>query len=160
MGTRADRSGQERVMWESYPSWRQFSWLYLISLLVAWRAVLFKRFDLPGWEAWLAGALVLLACAAILRRWAHYELTSTRIIVRNGYTGREIGAIGLERIRDVEVWRGPVARLLGIGTLVIKADGERALRLRGLADPDVVKTRIDAVRAAHDFRGVSGDSTD
>lgn len=155
----AGRTGHERIVWESYPSWRQFSWLYLISLLVAWRAVLFRRFDLPGWEAWLGGALALLVCAAILRRWAHYELTPARVIVRNGYTGREIGAIGLERIREVEIRRGPIAKLLGIGTLVIKSDGERALRLRGVADPDVVKTRIDAIRATHVFREASGDST-
>jgi hypothetical protein len=31
----------ERIVWASYPSWLQFSWLYLISGIVAWRAALF-----------------------------------------------------------------------------------------------------------------------
>jgi membrane protein YdbS with pleckstrin-like domain len=134
----------EAVLWSSYPSWRQFSWLYLISALVAWRALLFRRFDLPGWEAWLVGALALLIFAALLRRWARYEMTPTRLIVRNGFTGREIVQCPLSRIERVELRQGPVANLLGIGTLVIRSGGEPAIRFRGLRDPEAVKQRIIA----------------
>lgn len=144
----AERLPAERLIWESYPAWSQFSWLYLISLLVALRGALYLRFGIPGGEAWLIGAFALLLCAAVLRRWARYELTSARVIIRNGYTGREIGAIGLERIADVEVRQGPIAHLFGIGTVVIKAEGERLLRLRGIRDPEAIRIRIEAMRPA------------
>lgn len=133
----------ERVLWSSYPSWRHFSWLYVMSALVLWRAVLFKRFDLPIWEAWLLGALVLLITAALVRRWARYEMTSRRLIVRNGYTGRMIAERSLTPSDRVELWQGPVARLLGVGTLAVVSNGDPVIRFRGLREPADVKQRIE-----------------
>jgi membrane protein YdbS with pleckstrin-like domain len=131
-----------RILWEGSPSWRHFSWLYLMSALVAWRAWLFKRFEVPGWEAWLIGALALLATAVVLRRWARYEMTDRTLTVRNGYTGRVIAERVLTARDRVDVWQGPVARLLGIGTVAVSADGQTVLRFRGLDDPEEVKQRI------------------
>jgi membrane protein YdbS with pleckstrin-like domain len=136
----------EPILWSSYPSWRQFSWLYFIAAMVAWRAFLFWRFGVLGWGAWLIGALVLLATAAIIRRWARYELTPTRLVMRNGYTGREIGAVALEHIEEVDIRQGPIADFLAIGTVLVRSRGETALRLRGLSDPYGAKQRIDAAR--------------
>lgn len=132
----------EPVLWSSYPSWRQFSWLYLMAALVACRALLFWRFGFPGWGAWLAGAVVLLGTAALMRRWARYELTGKRLVVRNGYTGREIGAVVLAYVDDVLLQQGPIASLLGIGAVVITSGGKQILRFRGLSDPELVRQRI------------------
>lgn len=147
----------EPVLWSGFPSWRQFSWLYLMSAAVGARAVLFRRFELPGWEAWLAGALLLLATAAVLRRWARYEMTTDRLIVRNGYTGRIIAHCSLGEVAGVELRQGPIAALLGIGTVVIKGSGDTRLRFRGLAEPDVIRQRIErASRSGHTMPAAAG----
>ena len=136
----------ETVRWTAYPSWRQFTWLYFLSLMVGLRGWLVLRFGVSGGEVWVVGAAILLVCAAILRYWAQYSLTSHRVVVRNGYTGREIQAIAISEIREVTIAQGPVARFMGIGTLVLhNMSGERFLSLRGISDPEVIKTRIEAL---------------
>jgi membrane protein YdbS with pleckstrin-like domain len=138
--------GDDVVRWKAYPSWGQFTWLYLFSLMAALRGGLFLWFGVGGWEMWVAGAVLLLLCAAVMRRWACYMLTSRRIVVRNGYTGREIQAVELDQICEVSINQGPIAQFLGIGTLVIRpAIGDRILSLRGIRDPEVIKAKIDAV---------------
>jgi len=134
------------VVWETYPSWAQFSWLFFLSGLSALRAGLLFRFGVSGWEMWMAGAGMLIACAAALRRWAHYELTPEQITVRNGYTGREIESIALGEVREVTIQGGTVADFFGIGTLVIHSrTTDRLLSLRGVSDPEAIKTRIESL---------------
>jgi membrane protein YdbS with pleckstrin-like domain len=142
-----EKNDREPIVWESYPSWRQFSWLYLISAIVAWRALLFREINETVAQSWMIGAIVLVACAAILRRWGHYEVTAEQVRIRNGYTGRTISAIPVWQIQEVEVWRGPVARLFGIGTVLIREGDGQTLRFRGVAEPEVVKARIEALRS-------------
>jgi membrane protein YdbS with pleckstrin-like domain len=140
------REPDRLVVWETFPSWAQFSWLYLMSALSALRAAMFHRFGLGGWEMWMIGAGILLACAAVLRHWVHYELTRDQIMVRNGYTGRVIQSILLSDIREVTIRQGFVAQFFGIGTLVIQSrTSDRMLSLRGVCDPEEVKIRIQAV---------------
>jgi hypothetical protein len=74
---------QQQLVWEAFPSWAQVTWLYLLSAVSALRGALLFRFDVGGWEMWLIGAGMLLVCAAILRYWAHYDLTRDHIAVRN-----------------------------------------------------------------------------
>lgn len=134
------------VVWEVFPSWAQFSWLYFMSALSALRAALLHRFGVDGWEMWVIGAGILLACAIFLRHWGHYELTRDQIMVRNGYTGRVIQSILLSDIREVTIRQGFVAQFFGIGTLVIRSQiPERMLSLRGVCDPEEVKIRIQAL---------------
>lgn len=114
-----NRQLERPVVWEAFLSWAQFSWLYFLSAISVLRAALFHRFGVGGWEMWVIGVGILLACAALLRHWAHYELTRDQIMVRNGYTGHEIQSILLSDIREVTVRQGFVARFFGIGTLVI-----------------------------------------
>ena len=145
-----DTAGQlmagETEKWSAYPSWRQFMWLYLLSLLSGLRGWLFLWFGFIGGEAWVAGAAILLACAAILRHWAQYSLTSQRVIVRNGYTGREIQAMAISEIREVTIAQGPLAQFMGIGTLLLESmSGDRFLSLRGISNPEVIKIRIEAL---------------
>jgi hypothetical protein len=58
----------------------------------------------------VAGLLV--ACAAIVRRWVHYELTRDQLTVRNGNTGHEIQSIPVENARRINVQQGIVAGFL------------------------------------------------
>ena len=121
---------RETERWSAYPSWRQFTWLYFLSLMAGLRGWLFLRFEVIGGEMWIAGAAILLVLAAILRHWAQYSLTSHRVIVRSGYTGREIHAMAISDIREVTITPGRIAQFLGIGTLVLHSmNGDRLLSL-------------------------------
>jgi membrane protein YdbS with pleckstrin-like domain len=134
---------EEQVVWDAFPSWAQFIWLYLLGAVCALRGAMFFRFGLEGWEMWLIGTGILLLCAVILRRWAHYELYRDRVIVRNGYTGREIHVVPLSDVRAVTAHQGIVAGFFGIGTLTISsASTDRLVSLRGVRDPEDVKMRI------------------
>ncbi|MGE3979391.1 MAG: PH domain-containing protein [Nitrospira sp.] len=140
---------KKSILWADYPSWRQFSWLYLMAGLVAGRAWIFWRFWFSGWIGWMVGAVALLGTAAIIRHWAYYQIFSTRLVVRNGYTGHEIGGVELTEIDQVEIRQGPIASLLGIGTVVALSNGKPALRFRGVNDPEGVKRRIDTAIWTH-----------
>ena len=145
-----EREPDRLVVWEAFPSWAQFSWLYLMSALSALRAALFHRFDVGGWELWMIGAGILLACVAVLRHWVHYELTRDQIIARNGYTGRVIQSILLGDIREVTIRQGFVAQFFGIGTLVIHSwTSDRMISLRGVCNSEGVKIRIEALAWKH-----------
>jgi len=134
-----------RILWEVYPAWTQFSWLYLLSALSVLRGALLFRFGVDGWQMWIVGAGLLIACAVILRRWAHYELTRDELTVRNGYTGHEIQSIPLQDVSDITVQQGIVAEFSGIGTLVVRSrTTDRLLFLRGVVDPETMKLRIQA----------------
>ncbi len=136
----------ETVVWRAYPSWAHFIWLYFFSLMAGFRALLFLRFGVSGWEMWLVGAGILVACAVFVRRWAHYSVSMDRVVVRNGYTGREIHAIMLSDVRDITVRQGPLASFFGIGTVIIRStSSDRLLSLRGVDDPEGVKLRIEAL---------------
>ena len=144
----ADR--EQRAVWRAFPSWAHFSWLYLLSALSALRGVLLDRFGVGGWETWMIGAALLLACAAALRYWARYELTRDCLTVQNYYTGREIHAIPLHEVENVIVQQGKVARFFGIGTVLVRArSSDRLLSLRGVTDPEELKIRIEALSWKH-----------
>ena len=146
MGHLVEKTEQDhRMLWEAYPAWAQFSWLYFLSALTAVRGALLFRFGVDGWQMWIVGAGLLVACAVMLRRWAHYELTRDALTVRNGYTGREIQSIPLQDVSDITVQQGIVAEFFGIGTLVIRSRStDRLLFLRGVVDPETMKLRIQA----------------
>lgn len=100
----------------------------------------------------MAGAFALLGTAALMRRWAYYKLTHDRLIVSNGYTGREIGAVALAHVDGVLLRQGPIASLLGIGTVVATSGGQQVLRFRGLSDPETVKERVRQAISSKDAR--------
>ena len=140
-----DKAQNAHVVWQSFPSWAQFSWLYLLSAVSALRGAMVFRFDVEGWELWMIGASLLLVCAAILRRWAHYELHRERLVVRNGYTGSEIQSVPLTEVRAVVVQQGVVAEFFGIGTVAVSsASPDRSVSVRGVREPEDVKIRIQA----------------
>lgn len=141
------QAGDEPVRWSAFPSWKHFIWLYMFSALAGGRGFILLRSETSGWEFWVGGAAVLLVCVAALRRWARYILTPHRLIVRNGYTGREIEALPVDQITDVTIEQGPVACFFDIGSVVVKTTTDDSdLVLRGVSEPEVLKARIDALR--------------
>lgn len=141
---------EQQVVWEAFPSWAQFSWLYFLSAVSALRGALFFRFGVGGWEMWILGALILSACAAILRHWAYYDLTRDQITVRNGYTRGVMQSMPLSEVERVTVQQGVIADFFGIGTVLVHVRGsDRVLSLRGVRDPEEVKIRIEAVSWSH-----------
>jgi len=139
----------ERILWEGYPSWRQFTWLYFFSLWTGLRAFILIRTGLNGWEMWIIGAGMLLGLVVILRNWAKYLLTTHRVVLRNGYSGKDMASVDFRMITAVEVVQGPVARILGIGTVVVQCqDSERSLRFRGIKAPEILETKIKALLPA------------
>ena len=139
-------SQRERIIWQAFPSWGHFSWLYFFTFLATMRGLFFFRFGLSGWQIWVAGALMLLLVVALIRRWTYYIVTSTRVIIKNGYTQHEIASLKLEKIKNIDLVQGPIARYWGIGTLGIQSSKEgRELRIRGVKDPDVVEAKIRAL---------------
>jgi hypothetical protein len=136
----------ETEKWSAYPSWKQFTWLYFLSLVSGLRGGLLLWFEVSGGEVWIGGAAILLVCVVILRYWAQYSLTSHRIIVSNGYTGRKIHAMAISDIREVTVTQGFIGQFMSVGTLVFHSTSEdHVLSLRGINDPEVIKTRIEAL---------------
>ena len=138
---------EETVRWAAFPSWKQFTWLYMVGAMAALRSLVLLRSGLSGWGWWLGGAVLLVACAAILRRWARYVLTSQRVVVTNGYTGREIQSVDIDEIGELSIEQGPVARALNIGTVILSPNhGDQHLTLRGVPEPEVLKVRVNALR--------------
>jgi hypothetical protein len=141
---------EQRIVWRAFPSWAHFTWLYLLSALSALRGALFYRFSVDGGETWVIGGALLLACAAVLRHWARYELTRDRLTVQNYYTGREIHSVPLHEVENVAVQQGMVALFFGIGTVLVRGRGsDRLLSLRGVSGPEELKIRIEALSWKH-----------
>jgi membrane protein YdbS with pleckstrin-like domain len=144
-----ESNNSERILWEDYPAWEQFSWLYFFSLWTALRGFLFIQAGIPGWGLWMTGAVILLTLAVLLRFWAKYLLTSKRALIRNGYSGKDMASVDFGMVKAIEVTQGPVARLLGIGTVVVRCqDSDRTIRFRGIKAPEIVETKLRALLPA------------
>ena len=111
----------------------------MVSLTASSRGLRILWQGVSGWEIWSSGAVALLRCAACLRRWAQYLLTSNRVVIRNGYSGRDIETITVDDIAEITLSQDPIARFFNIGTLVIHSQsGSRPLLLQGIPWPSVV----------------------
>lgn len=144
----ADKRVEEgRIVWEAFPSWYQFGWLFLMSFLAGIRGGVLIRLDLPGWENWIGASLALIACAGLLRRWIYYVLTPRRLSIKNGYNDRVIAGLDLDRIQQIRILQGPIASFFEIGTLEVRGDHQdQVFLMKGVRNPQVVKTRIQALQ--------------
>jgi hypothetical protein len=143
---------EEPVLWQTYVSWNQFAWLYLVSLFTALRGALLWQAAIPGWEMWVIGAVALVVVTLVLRYWVRYVATSQRLLIKNAFTGREIQAMAIENISEATINQGPIAWLLGIGTIVFKSTrGDEVMRFRGVRDPESTLQHIQTVRRKRIF---------
>jgi hypothetical protein len=143
---------EEPVLWQTYVSWNQFAWLYMVSLFTALRGALLWQAAIPGWEMWVIGAVALVIVTLALRYWVRYVATSQRLLIKNAFTGREIQAMAIENISEATINQGPIAWLLGIGTIVFKSTrGDEVMRFRGVRDPESTLQHIQTVRRKRIF---------
>jgi hypothetical protein len=143
---------EEPVLWQTYVSWNQFAWLYLVSLFTALRGALLWQASIPGWEMWVIGAVALVVVTLVLRYWVRYVATSQRLLIKNAFTGREIQAMAIENISEVTINQGLIAWLLGIGTIVFKSTrDDEAMQFRGVRDPESTLQQIQTVRRRRTF---------
>lgn len=143
---------EEPVLWQTYVSWNQFAWLYLVSLFTALRGALLWQAAIPGWEMWVIGAVALVIVTLALRYWVRYVATSQRVLIKNAFTGREIQAMAIENISETTIKQGPFARLLGIGTIVFTSmHSDEVMEFRGVRDPESTLQHIQTVRRRRSF---------
>jgi membrane protein YdbS with pleckstrin-like domain len=152
---------KEPVLWQTYVSWNQFAWLYVVSLVAVLRGALLWQAAISGSGLWMIGAVALMTVALLLRYWVRYEATGQRVLIKNAFTGHEIQAMSIENISETTIKQGLLARLLGIGTIVFtSARSDEAMEFRGVRDPESTLQHIQAVRRkrifpAHSRRGHS-----
>jgi membrane protein YdbS with pleckstrin-like domain len=102
---------------------------------------------------WIVPALLLVpAYHGSIR----YELHPDEIIVRIGIVTRSVKHVPFRTVTNLKMSRGPLDRLLGIGTLHIETAGKSGQTgpeqsMVGLADVDGVYAQVAA--ALHRFRG-------
>jgi membrane protein YdbS with pleckstrin-like domain len=95
-------------------------------------------------------ALVLLAAAAVhylLRRIRasadEFVVTTRRVIRKTGLVAREAEHAPIEKIQDVTVDQGVLARLLGYGTVILETASESGrIVLPDIADPERFRSAI------------------
>jgi membrane protein YdbS with pleckstrin-like domain len=118
-------------------------WAAIIVLLLLWR-------NPPGWTNYPFLFIALVPALWLLGRfvrWKSYDvaLTSTRILVRQGITGRDTVQLRLQRITEVNLRQSLVERILGTGSLVIDVQGENdSLTLEYMRKPAVVQRVINS----------------
>ena len=143
---------KEPVLWQTYVSWNQFAWLYVMSLIAALRGALLWQASLPGSALWVIGAVALVVMALALRYWVRYEATSQRVLIKNAFTGREIQTMAIENITETTIKQGLMARLLGIGTIVFTSTrSDEVMQFRGVRDPESTLQHIQTVRRKRIF---------
>jgi len=143
---------EEPVLWQTYVSWNQFAWLYMVSLFTALRGALLWQATIPGWDMWVIGAVALLVVALVLRYWVRYVATAQRVLIKNVFTGREVQGMAIEHISEATIKQGLIAWFLGIGTIVFKSTrGEEVMQFRGVSDPEATFQHIQTVRRRRIF---------
>lgn len=148
---------------------------YLVSLYI-WTAIIFVLFILPwvllglvpelGWPyvfifmaanvLWLVPTLILLP---FYYRSISYELKDDEIVVNKGIITRSVKVVPYRTVTNLHLVRGPIDRILGIGTLRVETAGYSGqsapeARLVGLRDYDFAHNLVrEQLRR---YRAVSG----
>jgi membrane protein YdbS with pleckstrin-like domain len=124
----------------------------LISIgLIILGAVVNKR-DL--WIAVTAGIVLLLlgALIAMTRRRVgkRYRLTTQRLILESGLVSLTTDRIDIIDINDITVEQGPIARLLGLGTIIVRSTDKThaELKMEGIENVNHVADLMDNARRA------------
>lgn len=126
--------------------------LFLAFLLGVSSLYAFKIAPEEGTPARVAGLMGLvflgLALLAFVIRWVRasadeYVVTSRRVIRKYGLLSREVEQALLEKIQDITLRQGFLARMLGYGTVVVETASETGqLRFPDIADPEALRTAL------------------
>jgi len=138
-----------RLVWEGRPAWSEYIFLWFFAFISTFRALtvfILAMGDPGSGLIYLFGAGLFVGLAYFLRRTNHYAVTRAAVHRATGLLGRSEKIIPLKEITAVGIEQGPLDRLFGIGTILIHLkEGERADRLSGIRDPEVVCRKIEAL---------------
>ncbi len=131
--------------------WIGAAFVTLLILLAAFRIDALRETRLVGYAVALFIVLLwlgLLALAAYRKMAQHYEITSQRLMHRDGILVRKMDRIELIDIDDVSYQQGPIQSLLNVGTVnVVSSDASHPLlTMRGIANVRHVADLIDNAR--------------
>jgi uncharacterized membrane protein YdbT with pleckstrin-like domain len=162
-------SADEHVVLHLHPHWKMMVRPVLVAVLAV-VAVAAGFVLLPPGDAGRVGfyvigtiAVVLVAVFALwpylVWRTTHYVFTNERVLVQHGVLARDRRDIPLARVNDHAMNQRFAERLLGCGTLLIEAAGERGqVVLADIPDVERVQTTLyKLVEAQHDRHSVGDD---
>jgi membrane protein YdbS with pleckstrin-like domain len=120
-------------------------------------------------ELWIAVTAVVVlmflgALATLVRRriGKRYRLTTQRLILESGIVSLTTDRIDIIDINDITVEQGPIARMLSLGTIIVRSNDQTHARLNmdGIEDVNRVADLMDnARRAVQRRRGLRIDVT-
>ncbi len=135
---------QERVIWEGRTAWMDHAVLYLFLAMAMVRAAVAARA-----EEWFTAGLYVLAVTAFfgIAAWFHYShvyrLTSRRVEIRSGWTGRVLQEFPLKDISDVTLRYELLNRWFDLGALELACrTTEQACTIRGIPQAEHVKDQL------------------
>jgi len=102
---------------------------------------------LPALVLWVAAA-AMLGLAALARRYTSWSLTSDRLIARRGLIASHRREMELADVRSIEVDRGVMQRVLGLGNVTVAsaASADFVIRLLNIPDPERVAEMLRQAR--------------
>ena len=115
----------------------------------------------PLWPAGLLGAALLVAGVAVAlvryRLW-QYEVRGDHLYLERGVFTRVRTVVPFVRVQHVDSRRGPLERLVGLGSVVVYTAGSRGadVTIPGLAPADADALRERLKRLAIDAEGGDG----
>ncbi len=135
----------EQVIWEGRSAWMDHAVLYVfLAVGVVRAAVAVQQAQWP--TAMLYGFLIasFLGIAAWFHYGRVYRITSARVLIQSGWTGRTIQELRLSEITDVSLRYELLNRWFDLGALEIASRiTEDCCTIRGVPDPEVVKSGLE-----------------
>lgn len=136
---------REHIIWEGRSAWMDHAVLYVFLAVGVVRAAVAAQ--QAQWPTVMLYGLMI-ACFLGIAAWFHYarvyRITSTRVLVRSGWTGRTIQELRLREITDVSLRYELLNRWFDLGALEIASRiTEDCCSIRGIPDPETVKSGLD-----------------
>lgn len=107
----------ERIYHQTMPSWLSYAKALFLALLLAIASGLLYKFEGKYFLVTLLGSTAVLTCVAIARYSKEYLVTEERVEVVWGIMGRSSKEVRICDIRSIDVRKGGLKGLLGLGTL-------------------------------------------
>ncbi len=141
----------ERIIWEGRTAWMDHAVLFVFLALAMVRAAVAGRAGEWGTMGLYA---VAIAAFAGIAAWFHYgtkyRITSSRVQVLSGWTGRVRQDIPLKDISDVTIRFEPLNRWFDLGALELASRTTEAYcTIRGIPQVDHVQTQLIRWIRAH-----------
>lgn len=131
------RGGPEETVWEGSPSqWTNFWWFVLCIFVIT----------IP-WAIWKWLGV----------RAMRYTITTQRIRVKSGVLSQSVDEIEMYRVKDTELTRSLIQRILGLGTVTVHSSDETTpkLDISDISDAEGLRERLrESVEAVRRARGV------